>query len=116
MFHTASTLIRPLRPPRLTLWLTVAPGCFPPSLNSAILLPPTKYCQVLVAWRAVSTQLKGTLLPTDVAGQPLPSLSSTAKRLLPPLHEVSPFGPSTLCGSCPVGPPALPPPPAPVSW
>src|SRR5215218_10411236 len=99
MFHRASTFIRPVRPPRLTLCDTVAPGCAPPSLNTAMRVLPTKYSQLRVLCRAVSTQLKLTLLPTDVAGQPFDSSLSTAKRLPPPLHCMDPLGASTLCGS-----------------
>jgi hypothetical protein len=58
-----------------------------------------KYSQVLVAWRAVSTQLKVTVRPTYVAGQFRAVSLSTAKRVPPPLHSFEPLGASTLCGS-----------------
>ena len=58
-----------------------------------------KYSQVLVECRAVSTQLKVTLCPTEAAGQFRLLSLSTAKRLPPPLHCIEPFGASTLCGS-----------------
>ncbi|CAM5666938.1 hypothetical protein SCALM49S_07918 [Streptomyces californicus] len=48
-FQTASTFCLPVLSPKSTWWVTVAPGCAPPSSNSAIFSPPTKYCQVLVA-------------------------------------------------------------------
>jgi hypothetical protein len=99
MFHRASTVNRPVRPPRLTLCDTVALGCRPPSSNTAMRVPPTKYSQVLVACRAVSTQLNVTLLPTDVAGQARLLSLSTANRVPPPLHCMEPLGASTLCGS-----------------
>ena len=99
MFHRASTLIRPVRPPRLTLCDTVAGGCLPPSSNTAILVLPTKYSHVLVEWRAVRLQVNVTLLPTEAAGQALDSSLSTANRLPLPLHAMEPLGASTLCGS-----------------
>jgi hypothetical protein len=77
----------------------VAPGWAPPSSNTAIRELPTKYSQVLVACRAVSTQLKVTLCPTEVAGQLRLLSFSTPKRLPPPLHCSEPLGASTLCGS-----------------
>ena len=60
MFHRASTVCRPVKPPMLTVWDLVAPGCAPPSLNEASSVPPMKYSQVDVECRAVSTQLKVT--------------------------------------------------------
>src|SRR5690349_4534328 len=99
MFHTARTVCRPVKPPKLTAWETVAPGCLPPSLNSAILVLPMKYCQVLVACRAVNVQLNVVALPTAVAGQFRLLSSRTANRALPPLQSFDPLGASTLCGS-----------------
>jgi hypothetical protein len=69
-----------------------------------------KYSKLLVACRAVKTHLNVTDLPTDVAGQPLLSSSSTANRLLPPLQLRRPLGPSTLCGSYWIWPQFLTPP------
>src|SRR5687767_605712 len=99
MFHRARTLIRPVRPPRLTLCETLSGGWAPLSLNTAMRVLPTKYSQVLVRCLPVSRHWKVTLLPADVAGQPLDSSLSTAKRLPPPLHCIEPLGASTLCGS-----------------
>src|SRR3954452_10509316 len=99
MFHRASTVCRPVKPPMLTVCDLVAPGCAPPSLKDASRVPPMKYCHVLVECRAVSTQLNVTEEPTGVAGQVRRSSASTANRSLPPSQLRSPFGPSTLCGS-----------------
>src|ERR1700754_660588 len=104
-FHRASTVSRPVRPPRLTLCDLVAPGCAPRSSKTAIRLPPTKYSQVLVACRAVITQLNVTLCPTEVAGQFRLLSLRTEKRLPPPLHCMEPLGASTLCGSYTNSPP-----------
>lgn len=40
MFQTASTFCGPVRPPKFTWWVTVAPGWAPLSSNSAIFCPP----------------------------------------------------------------------------
>src|SRR3954462_7450913 len=99
MFHRASSVWRPRKLPILTVCDLVAPGCAPPSLKDASSVLPMKYSQVLVACRAVMTQLKVTVVPTLAAGQFLLLSFSTAKRLPPPLHCIEPLGASTLCGS-----------------
>src|SRR3954453_7749746 len=99
MFHRARTVCRPGNPALRTGSDLVAPGCPPPSLNEANRVPPMKYSHVLVACRAVSTQLNVTVEPTEAAGQLRLLSLSTAKRLPPPLHCVEPLGASTLCGS-----------------
>jgi hypothetical protein len=83
----------------LIVWAFVAPGCAPPSLNDASSVLPMKYSHVLVACRAVNTQLNVTVVPTEAAGQFLPLSLRTAKRVPPPLHCIEPLGASTLCGS-----------------
>src|SRR3954449_6592449 len=99
MFHRARGVCRPRKLPMLTVCVLGPPGCAPPSLNDASSVLPMKYSQVLVACRAVSTQLNVTVVPTLAAGQFLLLSLSTAKRLPPPLHCMEPLGASTLCGS-----------------
>lgn len=98
-FHTASTFWRPVKPPKFTWWLTSGAGCARWPSNSAIFWLPMKYCQLAVAWRAVWCQVKVCVVPTGVTRQPLPSSSSSANWLFPPLQLLRPFGPSTLWGS-----------------
>src|SRR3712207_9150898 len=99
MFHRASSLWRPEKPPMLTVCDLVAPGCAPPSLKTASRVLPMKYSHEVVACRAVRTQLNVTVCPTEAAGQFLLLSLRTAKRLPPPLHCIEPLGASTLCRS-----------------
>ncbi len=99
MFHTARIFCRPVKPPRLMLCDTVAPGCWPLPLTTPTRVLPIQYSQLLVACRAVLTQVKVSELPTEVAGQPRLSSLRTANWAIPALQLRRPLGPSTLCGS-----------------
>ncbi|GHA77480.1 hypothetical protein GCM10010345_93890 [Streptomyces canarius] len=70
MFQTASTFWRPVKPPKLTCWLTSAAGCWLWPSNSATFWPLMKYCQFVVACRAVLCQVNVAVVPTGVTFQP----------------------------------------------
>src|SRR5690349_8716077 len=116
MFQTARTVCLPGKALRSTLCVTTASGCALPPSTVATFLPPMKYSQLLVRWRAVMTQVKVTFLPTALAGQLRLSSASTDHCATPPLQDFCPFGASTLCGSNWIAPQSFTAPDAQSAW
>ena len=92
MFHTASTVRRPGNRAQVDLVRDHRGRLRLPPSTTATLVPPMKYSQLLVRCRAVNTQLKVTVEPTDRAGQ-FATSASTENWASPPSQRPQPLRP-----------------------